>query len=281
MKKNSKLTKEEFLEKIEVELKISKNSEHTIKNYVQANKKLLNHSDKQPNQINEDDVKTYIANQLDNSSSSSVIIFLAAIKFAYSTILKKDPTKNIKRPKREKKIPTVLTKEEVKKLLDSFDTGKSILMTSMLYACGFRVSELVNLKVNDLNFEEKIGHVKQGKGKKDRIFNIPDFLSKDLQKQVKKQKEKNQEYLFTGPKGILSSRNLQKMIQKARQRANIQKEVTPHTLRHSFATHLLEGGTDIRMIQELLGHSNLSTTELYTHVSSEELKKIKSPIESL
>jgi integrase/recombinase XerD len=275
------MNKEEFLKKLEVELKISKNSEHTIKNYLQANKKLLENSNINPDKINEQEVKDYIAERLDKSSSSSVILFLAAIKYAYSTILKKDPTIDIKRPKKEKRIPTVLTKEEIKKLLDSFDTGKSILMTSMIYACGFRVSELINLKVNDLNFEEKIGYVKQGKGKKDRIFNIPDFLSKDLQKQAKKQKEKNQEYLFTGPKGKLSSRNLQKMIQKAAQRAGINKEVHPHTLRHSFATHLLENGTDIRKIQELLGHSSLSTTELYTHISTEELKKIKSPIENL
>jgi integrase/recombinase XerD len=275
------MNKEEFLKKLEVELKISKNSEHTIKNYLQANKKLLEHSNKTPKQITEQEVKDYIADKLDNSSSSSVILFLAAIKYAYSIILKKDPTIDIKRPKREKRIPTVLTKEEVKKLLDTFDTKKSVLMTSLIYACGFRVSELTNLKVNDLNFEEKIGYVKQGKGKKDRIFNIPEFLTKDLQKQAKKQKEIHQEYLFTGPKGKLTSRNLQKMIQKAALRAGIQKEVHPHTLRHSFATHLLENGTDIRKIQELLGHSSLSTTELYTHISTEELKKIKSPIDSL
>jgi len=275
------LSREDFLKKIEVELKISKNSEHTIKSYLKYNKNLLEYSNKSPNQVREEDVKMYIAEKLESSSSSSVILFLAAIKFAYSTILKKDPTIEIKRPKREKKIPTVLTKEEVKRLLDSFDTKKSMLMTSMLYACGFRVSELTNLKVNDLNFEEKIGHVKQGKGKKDRIFNIPEFLVKDLQKQVKKQKEKNQEYLFTGPKGKLSSRNLQKMIQKAAKHANIQKDVHPHTLRHSFATHLLENGTDIRIIQELLGHSDISITQIYSHVSAEQLKKIKSPIDSL
>jgi integrase/recombinase XerD len=281
MKKGNQISKEDFLKKIEVELKISKNSDHTMKSYIKYNKNLLEYSNKSPNQVTEDDVKMYIADKLENSSSSSVILFLAAIKFAYLTILKKDLTSEIKRPKREKKIPTVLTKEEIKKLLDSFDTRKSILMTSMLYACGFRVSELTNLKVNDLNFEEKIGHVRSGKGKKDRIFNIPEFLLKDLQKQAKKQKHSGQIYLFTGPKGKLSSRNLQKMIQKAAKRAGIQKDVHPHTLRHSYATHLLENGTDIRIIQELLGHSDISTTQIYSHVSAEQLKKVKSPIDSL
>ncbi len=275
------MNKEDFLKKIEIELKISKNSEHTIKNYLKANEKLLNYVNKNPNQIKEDDVKIFLSEKMQDYSSSSVIMFLAAIKFAYTNILKKDPTKNIKRPKREKKIPTVLTKDEIKKLLGTFDTKKSILMTSMLYACGFRVSELINLKVNDLNFQEKIGHVRKGKGKKDRIFNIPEFLGKDLQNQAEKQKLSEKIYLFTGPKGQLTSRNIQKIIQKAAKRAGINKDVSPHTLRHSFATHLLENGTDIRKIQELLGHSSLSTTELYTHISTQELKKIKSPIDNL
>ncbi len=275
------MNKEEFLKKLEVELKISKSSEHTIKNYISANEKLLNKANKKPKEIMEDDVKMYVADRMENSSSSSVILFLSAIKYAYTSILKKDITMDIKRPKREKRIPTVLTRDEIKKLLDSFDTRKSILMTSMLYACGFRVSELINLKVNDLNFEEEIGYVKQGKGKKDRIFNIPEFLRKDLEKQTRRQKEKNQEYLFNGPKGRLSSRNLQKMIQKATVRAEIKKEVHPHTLRHSFATHLLDGGTDLRVIQELLGHASISTTELYTHISKQRLMEVKSPIDNL
>jgi len=154
-------------------------------------------------------------------------------------------------------------------------------MVSLMYACGMRVSELVNLKILDLEFEEKIGHIRQAKGKKDRIFNIPDFLFRDLKRQADKQKSKDQEYLFTGPKGKLSSRNLQKIVSRAAQRAGIKKDVHCHTLRHSFATHLLENGIDIRHIQSLLGHSSIATTELYTHVSTEELKKIKSPIDSL
>ena len=150
-----------------------------------------------------------------------------------------------------------------------------------MYACGFRVSELVNLKVEDLQFEEKVGHVRSGKGKKDRIFNIPEFLFKDLKKQADKQTQQEQEFLFTGPKGKLSSRNIQKIVSSATSRANIQKSVHPHTLRHSFATHLLENNIDIRKIQELLGHADLSTTQIYTHISTEELKKIPSPIDGL
>ncbi len=275
------MNKEDFLKKLEIELKISKNSEHTIRNYIDCNRKFLDYIKKNLEDITGDDLKQYIVEKLSDASSSSLIVFLSALRYSFSNILHKDLTLNIKRPKKEKKIPAVLTKDEIKKLIEVIDTKKSRLMVSFMYACGFRVSELVNLKVKDLNFEEKIGSIRQGKGKKDRIFNIPDFLIEDLKAQLDKQKQANQEYLFTGPKSRLSERNLQKIISKAAKRAGLSKEVHCHTLRHSFATHLLENGTDIRKIQELLGHSSISTTEIYTHISREELKKIKSPIEEV
>lgn len=271
----------EFLDKLKIELKISKNSPYTLRNYVNSNLNLLNFTKKQPSQINEDDVKSYLAENLSERAATSIILFLSAVKYAYLNILKKDPTLGIKRPKRERKIPAVLTKDEVKKLLNSLDALKSKLMISLMYACGMRVSELINLKTSNFDFNEKTGYIRQAKGRKDRIFNIPNLLLNDLKEQVEKQKSQNQEYLFTGPKGKLSPRNLQKIVSKASQRAGIKKEVHCHTLRHSFATHLLEDGVDIRMIQELLGHADLSTTQLYTHVSTEELKKIKSPIDEL
>ena len=226
------LTPQDFLKKLEIELKISKNSEYTLRNYVDFNRKFLEYLKKNPEEITEDDVKLYLSENLNNSSSSTIIIFLSALKYAFSNILKKDITSNIKRPKKEKRIPSVLTKEETKVLINSIVSRKSRLMVSFMYACGFRVSELVNLKIKDLNFEEKTGKVTQGKGKKDRIFNIPEFLVEDLKEQTELQRKLNQEYLFTGPKGKLSSRNLQKIIQKASKKAGINKEVHCHTLRH-------------------------------------------------
>ena len=275
------MNKEEFLKKVEIELKISKNSDYTVRNYLRANRDLIDYAKKLPDEISEDDLREYLANKISELSSSSIIVFLSAIKYAYSSVFKKDITSSIKRPKREKKTPSVLTADEIKRIIEILDNKKSKLMISILYLCGLRVSELVNLKVNDLNFEENIGHVRQGKGKKDRIFNIPEKLSRQLSKQVKSQKEFGQEYLFTGSKGNLSTRNIQKIVQKATRKAGVNKDVHPHTFRHSFATHLLEGGTDIRKIQELLGHSDLSTTQIYTHISSEELKKVKTQIDQL
>ncbi|HJX50771.1 MAG TPA: site-specific tyrosine recombinase/integron integrase [Candidatus Nanoarchaeia archaeon] len=275
------MNSEEFLQKIQVELKISKNSEYTIRNYLRAVQELLGFTKKLPEQITIDDVKLYMAEKLSNQSSSSIIVFLSALRFAFGNLLEKDITLGIKRPKREKRIPDVLTKDEVNRLIEAIPTKKSKLMVQMAYACGFRVSELINLKVDDLNFEERIGYVRQGKGRKDRVFNIPQKLANKLQKQVQQQKELNQVYLFSGRNGALTDRNLQKIVRNSAKKAEINKDVHPHTLRHSFATHLLEAGTDIRMIQELLGHADLSTTQIYTHVSTEELKKIKSPFDNL
>jgi integrase/recombinase XerD len=275
------MTPEEFLKKLEIELKISKNSNYTLRNYIAYNKELFKFTNKNPKEITEDDVKHYIAENLADSSSSSIIVFLSAVKYAYSGILKNDITLGIKRPKRESRFPVVLTKEEVKKLFENLNNKKSRLMVYLMYACGFRVSELINLKVDDFDFTEKIGYVKQAKGRKDRIFNIPNFLAEELKEQVENQKQNKKEFVFSGPKEKLSSRNLQKIVSKAARRAGINKDVHCHTLRHSFATHLLENGTDIRKIQELLGHSNLATTQIYTHISTEELKKIKSPIDEL
>jgi integrase/recombinase XerD len=275
------MKKEEFLQKLEVELKISKNSKYTLRNYLNANSELLTFSQKNPEEMTEDDVKSFMASKLSDSSSSSIIVFLSALRFAYTSILKKDITAGIKRPKREKRIPAVLTKEEVKQLFNALQNKKSKLMISLAYACGFRVSELVNLKVADLNFNEMIAHVRQAKGKKDRVVNLPAFLLEDLREQVSHQQAEKQEFLFTGPNGQLSDRNIQKIVMAAAKKAGIEKEVHPHTLRHSFATHLLENGVDIRKIQELLGHADLSTTQIYTHISREELKKIQSPIDNL
>ena len=271
----------EFLKKLEVELKISKNSNYTLRNYIDSNSKLLDFLKKNPSEITSDDLKFFMSENLSNKSSSSIVLFLSAIKYAYSNILGKDITLSVKRPKKEKRLPAVLTKDEVRKLFDSLENKKSKLIVSMLYACGMRVSEILNLKISDLDFENKTGNIRQGKGKKDRFFNIPAFLAKDLKKQTEEQKNSNQIFLFTGPKGALSSRNIQKIVALASRKAGIKKEVHPHTLRHSFATHLLENNVDIRKIQELLGHADLSTTQIYTHISKEELKKIKSPIDEL
>ncbi|MBT7102118.1 tyrosine-type recombinase/integrase [archaeon] len=274
------MQKEDFLKKLETELKIAKNSEYTIRNYINANERLIDFIEKSPDQITTDDTKLFIAENLTDKAATSIILFLAAIKYASITIFNTDITAPIKRPKKEKRLPITLSKDEIKKLLAELKTEKSKLMISLMYACGFRVSELANLKIQDLNFPEKIGHIRQAKGNKDRLFNIPEFLVDELQDLVVLQKNHQQEFLFSGRSGKISTRNLQKIVSSAAKRAGLDG-VHCHPLRHSFATHLLENNIDIRKIQELLGHADLSTTQIYTHVSTEELKKIKSPLDNL
>ena len=275
------MQKEEFLRKIETELKISKNSPYTLRNYLKANSDFLEFIKKSPEQVDKDDVKLYLAENLSSKASVSTILFLAAIRYSFKNILDHDITDGIKRPKKETRIPVVLSQDEVQKLLSVVSNQKSRLILSLMYSCGFRVSELVNLKLSHFDFQQKIGHVRQAKGNKDRIFNIPESLAIELIDQAKNQKENNQEYLFSGPKGKLSIRNIEKITRIAAKNSGIEKDVHCHTLRHSFATHLLENGTDIRLIQEALGHSDLNTTQIYAHISPEQIKKIQSPIDRL
>jgi len=267
---------EKTLENLKNELKLRGFSPVTIRNYAFFVEKFLNKTKKPVEELNEEDVKAYLAELFDTKSKNTIMLALASLKFFYQEILKKDFAQ-IKIPKKEKKLPEVLTKEEVKRLIESTDNEKTRLIVSMLYSSGLRVSELVNLKVNDLNLDERIGWVRKGKGSKDRIFTISESLATNLKEFLK---EKNNIYVFSKDKP-LTTRNIQKIIASLRAKAGINKKITPHTLRHSFATHLLENGVDIRKIQFLLGHSSLNTTQIYAHVSQEEIKKIKNPLDLL
>ena len=265
------------LENLTNELKLRGFSEKTIKTYLFFNQKFLDFIKKSPSEVETADIKSYLANLVDTHSSSSVNLAFSALRFFYEIILKKD-LKEIKVSKREKKLPPVLTKDEIRQLISVTNNKKSNFIIRLLYSTGLRVSELVNLKKGDVELNEKMGWVRSGKGKKDRLFILPESLTEELRHYLN---FGNSQYLFSGKKGPITTRNIQKIISSSSRRANIKKKVSPHTLRHSFATHLLESGTDIRKIQELLGHSNLQTTQIYTHVSSEELKKITSPLDEL
>jgi integrase/recombinase XerD len=267
------------LDNLDTELKLRGFSPQTIKTYRFHNEKFLDHVNKQEDQIGEADIKAYLANLISDqqAASSTIALAKAALKFYYDDVLKKNIV-NIKTPKIAKKLPVVLNKEEVKNLIGAAKTKKSELLIKMLYASGLRVSELVNMKKGDLELAQKTGWVRKGKGAKDRMIILSENLVEEFQKYLP---VITSEFVFVGRKGPLSVRNVQKIISKTAKRAGITKKVTPHTLRHSFATHLLEDGTDIRVIQELLGHSNLQTTQIYTQISSEQKKKVKSPLDTV
>jgi len=268
----------EFLRRLGTEIKIAKLSEYTLRNYLDFNRLLLEHSGKDPDQIEQQDVKYFLADKMSERASSSIILFLASLRFAYTNVLGKDPTAGVKRPKKEKKIPSVLSKEEVKKMFENTFTLKSKLILQLLYSSGLRVSEIVKLRKQDLDFNENTGWVRGGKGKKDRMFIFSPKLSNKLQRFISKHIDWNYVFSKTNP---LSTRNIQKIVQKVTRNSGIDKEVHPHTLRHSFATHLLDAGTDLRKIQFLLGHASIATTQIYTHISSEQVKNIRNPLDNL
>lgn len=196
-----------------------------------------------------------------------------------------NPATNLSSPKLDKKLPTVLSVEEVIKLLDSLDDSTPIhhrnkAMIEMVYGTGLRVSELVGLKLQDLHLTNKMISVK-GKGNKERIVPINDYANKVLREYIINSRpklakpSKDNGYVFLNHLGTPISRQSFFLILKEQcNKAGITKEVSPHTLRHSFATHLLEAGTDLRLIQEMLGHEDISTTQIYTHLSNQKLKEI-------
>lgn len=269
-----------MLEKLENELKLRGFSKKTIEAYMFHNKRFLEFIKKDTSEITKDDVKAYLGNLISDKKQSprSVGLALSSIKFMYKTLLKRDIFEDIKAPKLEKKIPTVLTKDEVKGLLDSVKNKKHRLLIEFMYSSGLRVSECVSIKIDDLDLDDRTGTIRAGKGKKDRHIILSNKVVEHLREHLANRNDNNP-HVFNVKDRHMGVRQAQKIVNKSAKQANIKKRVFCHALRSSFATHLLEEGTDIRVIQELLGHSNLATTERYTKVSKEQLKKVKSPLD--
>jgi len=268
---------------LERELKIRGFSRKTIKAYLYYNRKFLNFARKSPKEIANEDIKRYLE-YLANKKVSNATLSLAinALKFYYTQVLKRKFFFDIKHPKKEKRLPVVLTKDEIKRMLEVTANLKHKLLMEIMYASGLRVSEIIKLKIKDIDLEEGIIRVNLGKGKKDRQTILSKRAIEDLKIYFQKRNDENP-YVFPGAqnKGHLSTRSIQKIVLQAAKLADIKKDISCHSLRHSFATHLLEKGVDIRYIQKLLGHKRLETTQIYTKVSTQKLKEIGSPLDDL
>ncbi|MBU0467004.1 MAG: tyrosine-type recombinase/integrase [Nanoarchaeota archaeon] len=179
-------------------------------------------------------------------------------------------TEEIPVRKKEKTLPRVISAEKIKEIIDATDNLKHKLVLKLLYSSGLRLQELINLKRSDMDFDRGMIHVRRGKGKKDRMTLMSESLKMDLLKYYSKEAFKT-DYVFEGRNGKYTKKSVQKVLKELGRKVGI--NVTPYMLRHSFATHLLEQGTDIRHIQKLLGHSDLSTTEIYTHVSQASIQR--------
>ena len=188
---------------------------------------------------------------------------------------------NIQRPRREKRLPNVLSKQEIKAILEAPTNLKHRAMLSLIYACGLRRSELLNLSLSDVHSDRNLLFIRQSKGKKDRVVPISNKIIEMLREYYKAYKPK--EWLFEGqiPNTKYSEKSLENVLKQSLFKTKIIKKVSLHWLRHSYATHLLERGTDLRYIQELLGHSSSRTTEIYTHVSTKRIQQIRSPFDDL
>lgn len=257
-------------------------SPKTIKNYVNHLKKYLRFSG---NDIDIENINKYLLYLLEskNFSHSYTNQAVNAIK-SYLKVSKECSHKEImkiQRPKIEKKLPKVLSKKEVKTILNVLNNKKHITQLMLAYSCGLRVSEVAKLKINHIDSDRMLIIIKQGKGRKDRVTNLSKKMLEQLRSYYKEYKPKT--WLFEGqkPGSHISTRSLQNVFNSAVDKANIKKDVTFHSLRHSFATHLLESGVDLRYIQELLGHSSSKTTEIYTHVSKKSIQGIPNPLDTL
>lgn len=266
-------------------LSSKKYSPNTIKTYSEALKSfLIFYREKTITEITNEDVVIYnneyiLKNNLSCSYQNQIV---NAIKLFFSTIRgTKIEIDKIHRPKRSKILPNVLSKEEIKLILNAHSNIKHKTMLSLIYSCGLRRSELLNLKPADIDSKRGIVIIRQGKGKKDRIVPLSLKILEMLREYYSICRPKI--WLFEGQNlgEQYSEYSLQSVLKQALQKTGITKQVTLHWLRHSYATHLLEAGTDLRYIQELLGHNSSKTTEIYTHVSTKSIQQIKSPFDDL
>lgn len=267
-----------LIDKLQEQMKVSGYSQRTIKAYTICSRKIYKHFNKPLNQISENEFKAFLHHLAKKGLSPYTLnLYHAAFKFVLEQIYHQPCAFRFPYAKRHKKLPIVLTRRQIENVIKSIDNAKHRLLVALAYGAGLRVSEVVNLKVVDLDLEGLTIHLKQAKGKKDRLTVVPESLTADLMNIIAGKRAGD--FVFESERGgKLSVRTAQVVFARAMKKTGIKKPATFHSLRHSFATHLLENGVDVRYVQELLGHSNIRTTQLYTKVTNPSLRKIKSPL---
>lgn len=251
--------------------------------YIYYNSDFLNFIGKKPAEITDSDIKDYLLYLVEKrqSATSTLNQAINSLKFYYGTMLKKKFVYEIKRSRKDKKLPVALSEKEVANILSSVDNIKHKSLLMLVYSAGLRVSEIVRLRPEDIDGTRMLILVRNAKGRKDRYTLLSESALKTLREYWKQHKPTK--WLFPGPdkEKHITTRTAQRVFDIACNRSGIKKEVTIHSLRHSFATHLLENGIDLRYIQELLGHKSSKTTEIYTHVSNKDFMKIRSPLDQI
>ena len=265
---NYPISDEKHLQELKNQCVLRGYSNQTIKSYLYNIKRFLVFIKKSRLNLNKNAVKSYLLTL--DLSVNSMRLQHASLSFFFREVLKTPfTTEDIPVKKKEKTLPKALSKEQIKRLIDSAENPKHKIILKLLYSSGLRLNELLELKRIDIDFDRNILHIKKGKGKKDRITLVSENLRLDLLKYYSKNIFKT-EYILEGRKRKYTKKSVQKVLDQLSKKTGI--KANPHTLRHSFATHLLEAGCDIRNIQKLLGHANLQTTQIYTHVANKDIK---------
>ena len=256
-------------------------SKKTIKTYTCCINKFFRICRKKPNYVLKTDIESYILRLIKSGKASSTVhVHTMAIRFFFEQILRRRLTLRIPNIKIKNKLPEFLSQEEMSRLISVINNSKHKLIVMFTYGSGFRVSEVINLRVRDLDLEAGYGWIRHGKGGKDRMFIIPKKLIGNLQKMVSNLQSDDFVFRSYGKKRISDS-SVRMLIKRACKLAGIEKKISPHSLRHSFATHLLENGYSLLEVRDLLGHSNIETTMVYTHLARPKLMDVRSPFDTL
>lgn len=257
-------------------------SPRTVKTYLYCVDEFFKTVRKDVSKVSKSDIREYLNTMASkNVAGNTLNVHLNALKFFFEKTLHKQMLLHIKYSKTPKKLPIFLTQEETRRLINSISNQKHRLMIELMYSAGLRVSELVNLKVKDFEFGGNYGWVRHGKGDKDRRFIIAETLRGSLKVYITVNYLEPDSWVFNGRNGHLTDESVLKVVKKASKLAKITKRIGTHTLRHSFATHLIENGYDVASVQSLLGHNSLDTTMVYVHMANPKLFNIKSPLDSL
>ncbi len=276
-----------FYETVRREMRLRDYSHKTIKAYMSSLRAYVRYfAPRHPRDLGEEDIREYLLHLLEHKRrcAGTVGQVFNALRLLYVDLYQRPfVIESLPRPRKGRMLPDVLNDEEILKIFRCVDNQKHLIMLMLTYASGLRVGEMVRLRVEDIDGRRGMIHIRGAKGKKDRYTILPESLRGALGEYWKRYRLGKEGWLFPGqePDHHLSERSIQAALGRAVDLAGIGKRVTMHTLRHSFATHLLDRGTDIRFIQELLGHHSVKTTEIYTHVSTRALGKIRSPLDML
>jgi integrase/recombinase XerD len=272
-------------DRMQEDLLLKAYSPHTQKAYLRCARHFASHYMRSPEEMGEQEVRDFLFYLVRdrNASPATLDMYVNALKFLYNITLKRpEEVKGISHPKRPKTLPVILSPEEVLRVFAAIRSVKHKAIIATAYAAGLRISEVCGLRIADIDSQRMRIHVRSGKGKKDRYVMLAETLLALLRQYYQKGRPQG-DYLFPGqkPQRHISTTTVSRVLQKVIRETGLSKKVTMHTLRHCFATHLLEAGTDIRILQVLLGHSSIRTTLRYTHITDRLVQKLVSPLDMI